>query len=452
MKLRLFGLLSALLLSMTTMGQTSIYDLQKPFGFCTRSSRTADTPFDITGGGCYAYPVSGVNDGDVITLTSNGDDMRSEIEQAIKNYKVIILDGSHGIFNVSSTISFTSISGKTILGINDACLCTTWYANQEIIDALNAAGVPSMSTSGGGGTLSNGTQVKEQAEFNTRQIIINITGDENEDYRKSGIFYFKSCNNMIIRNLKFVGPGSIDVGGADLVSFYGTKNCWVDHCEFSDGMDGNFDITQKSDFNTVSWCTFSYSDHSYMHQNTNLIGSSDSEATGYLNTTFAFNHWGEGCRARMPMARVGKIHMLNNYYTCVNGNNCINPRKSSEFLVEGNYFDTGVKKCYSQTGATAVTWSDSNFITEKSQSKPSSFGGTVTVPYSYDVAEASVVPTEVSTYAGSTLYLQAEDPSAITAAKTGTPGRDNVYYNLAGQRVSKNARGILIVNGKLIMK
>jgi hypothetical protein len=104
-----------------------------------------------------------VSDGDVITLTSNGDDMRSEIEQAIKNYKVIILDGSDGIFNVSSTISFTSISGKTILGINDACLCTTWYATQEIIDALNAAGVPSMSTSGGGGTLSNGTQVKEQA-------------------------------------------------------------------------------------------------------------------------------------------------------------------------------------------------------------------------------------------------------------------------------------------------
>jgi len=217
-------------------------------------------------------------------------------------------------------------------------------------------------------------------------------------------------------------------------------------------MDGNFDITQKSDFNTVSWCTFSYSDHSYMHQNTNLIGSSDSETTGYLNTTFAFNHWGEGCRARMPMARVGKIHMLNNYYTCVNGNNCINPRKNSEFLVEGNYFDKGVKKCYSQSGAAAVTWSDSNFITEKSQSKPSSLGDTVTVPYDYDVAEASVVPTEVSTYAGSTLYLQTGDPTAIAAAKTGTSGRDNACYNLAGQRVSKNARGILIVNGKLVIK
>ena len=31
MKLRLFGLLTSLLLSMAAIGQTSIYDLQKPF-------------------------------------------------------------------------------------------------------------------------------------------------------------------------------------------------------------------------------------------------------------------------------------------------------------------------------------------------------------------------------------------------------------------------------------
>lgn len=61
-------------------------------------------------------------------------------------------------------------------------------------------------------------------------------------------------------------------------------------------------------------------------------------------------------------------------------------------------------------------------------------------------------PYESPFNSGSTLYLQAEDPSAIVAAKTGTSGRDDVYYNLAGQRVSKNARGILIVNGKLVIK
>lgn len=381
----------------------STYDQQKPFGFCTVSSRTQNTTYSITGGGCYTYPVTGVSSSKVITLSSTGSDMKNAIFDAIKTYSVIIFDGSNGDFIVSSSIGLSEIKNKTLLGINGAKLCTTWYATQEILAALDAAGVPSMSTSGGGGKLPNGTTVKEEAEYNTRKIIIKMTDDNDEKYRSSGVFFFSGCENIIIRNLKFQGPGSIDVGGADLVSFYGgTKHCWVDHCDFLDGMDGNFDITQKSDFNTVSWCTFDYTSRSYMHQNTNLIGSSDSETTGYLNTTFAFCHWGNGCRARMPMGRVGKIHMLNNYYTATKGGHCINPRINSEFLIEGNYFGKGVKNYYGQSGATAVTWKNTNYATEGGSVE--SFGTTVTVPYTYTVTDNNVIPTEVSTHAGATLY------------------------------------------------
>lgn len=395
-------MLSALL-PLVSPAQTSSYDQQKPFGFCTRSSRTSDSAYAVTGGGCYTYPVKGVSSSDVVILKSNGRDMKAEIREAIMHYRVIIFDGSEGDFYVSTTIELNNICDKTLFGINHARLCTTWYATPEIIEALNKAGVPDMSTSGGGGTLSNGRNVREQAEFNTRQIIINLTGDEDENFRHSGIFFFRGCQNLIIRNLKFVGPGSIDVGGSDLLSFNNTKNCWVDHCDFTDGMDGNFDITQRSDFNTISWCTFSYTSRSYMHQNTNLIGSSDREATGYLNTTYAFCHWGANCRARMPMARVGKIHMLNNYFTCAGCGNSINPRKNSEFLIEGNYFDKGVKKCYGQTDAIAVTWADDNHITEPSQPKPSSFGPAVTVPYPYTVAPTAVIPKEIAAHAGATI-------------------------------------------------
>ena len=157
------------------------------------------------------------------------------------------------------------------------------------------------------------------------------------------------------------------------MSFRGTKNCWVDHCEFVDGMDGNFDITQKSDFNTVSWCTFSYSARSYMHQNTNLVGGSDSEATGYLNTTFAFNHWGDGCLARMPM------------------------------------------------------------------------------PYTYDVADAETVPAEVGTYAGATLFRERGEATGVRQAKT-VPQARQECYDLAGRRAGKNAHGVIIVGGRLVVK
>lgn len=439
--LRNFKTKATLLLTLLTLTQMlyaqSKYDQDKPFGFCTCSSRTSSTTtFDVTGGGTLTYPVPSTIT-KTITLTSTGKDMASAISSAVKNYDVIVFDGSKGDFLISKTISFSGISNKTLLGINGARLCTTWFATPEIIQALNDAGVPRMSTSSNtGGTLSTGTYVSEQAEFNTRQIIINITGDTKESYRSSGIFSFSGCSNLVIRNLKFVGPGSIDVSGSDLISFTsGTKHCWVDHCDFTDGMDGNFDITQKSDFNTVSWCTFSYTERAYMHQNTNLVGSSDSEATGYLNTTYACNVWGKGCRARMPMARVGKIHMLNNFYDCAgNGTACINPRKNSEFLIEGNYFNKGVTNIFSQTDAVAWTWKNTNYAVSASTSITSG-GATVTVPYTYTVIPVQEVATEVALYAGATLFCDNIITDIVEATVPATQGtfltfQDNARYSM----------------------
>ena len=379
------------------------YDQNKPFGFCTRSSRTdATCTYNITGGGCYSYPIPSDFKGKVIVLKSNGQDMKKDIQNAIKQNDVIIFDGSDGDFIVSSNI-YVEGANKTLLGINNARLCTKWFVTNDIITALNKAGVPNMSTHDGGGMLPNGQFVREETEYNTRKIIIELTGDQSESYRRSGILTVRQ-ENIIIRNITFVGPGSIDVGGSDLLSFNGAKHCWVDHCAFSDGMDGNFDITQSSDFNTVSWCTFSYTERSYMHQNTNLIGYSDHEPTGFLNTTFAFNWWGQGCVQRMPMIRVGKIHMLNNYFSCTTAGNCINPRKNSEVLIEGNYFEKGVRRYYSQNDAISVTWADSNHAEEPNKAgQPISIGTPVTVPYDYSVAPYADVPAAVKKHAGATL-------------------------------------------------
>ena len=392
-----------ILFALSLIALATDYDLNKPFGFCTRSSRTdANSTYNVTGGGCYTYPVPSDFTGKVIVLKSNGEDMKSSIQKAIKQNDVIIFDGSNGDFIVSSNVNVEG-DNKTLLGINNARLCTQWHITPEIITALNNAGVPHMNTHEGGGTLSNGQRVREEAEFNTRKMIIELTGDNTENYRKSGILRVAK-ENIIIRNITFVGPGSIDVSGNDLLSFNGAKHCWVDHCSFSDGMDGNFDITQSSDFNTVSWCTFSYTERSYMHQNTNLIGYSDREPIGFLNTTFAFNWWEQGCVQRMPMTRVGKIHMLNNYFSSTTATNCINPRKNSEVLIEGNYFEKGVRRYYSQKDAVAVTWTDTNFAEEKNKmGQPTSVGEQVTVPYEYTIVPATDIPAVIKNNAGATI-------------------------------------------------
>lgn len=402
--------LLALTATLTVAAQEqSEYDLNSPFGFCTVSSRTdASSTYNITGGGCYTYPIPDGFTGNVIPepLTATGNDMRSAIISAINNYDVIIFDGSKGDFIISKSIDIEGIKNKTLIGINNARLCTNWYLTEEIRAALDEAEVLKKSTasdSKASRQLPNGQSITtEEREFYTRKTIIEQTKDNNENYRKAGIFTIsKNSENIIIRNITFQGPGSVDVGGYDLISLMGVKHIWIDHCAFKDGIDGNLDITNSADFNTISWCTFSYTDRSYDHMNTNLVGSSDSEATGYLNTTFAFNWWGPGCKQRMPMARVGKIHMLNNYFSCATGNNCINPRKNSEFLIEGNYIEDYVSSFYSQSGAVAVTWANDNYTA--GQGKPDNIGSTVTVPYTYDVAPYTDIPTTAKKYAGAKL-------------------------------------------------
>lgn len=410
----------------------SSWDLNQPFGFVTRTSRTlsGDTyAYNVTGGGVKT-PTETVPSGKTvkkITAIGGGSSDDNAIKNAITNNDIVILDGSNGDFTISKQLSLQS--NKTILGINNARLCTKWYLTDTDRAALDKANVKSASTSGGGGTLSNGKWVKEEGEFLTRQTLLGIYG--NEDYQNAGVFSISGCENIIIRNLKFVGPGSVDVGGKDLISVQGgSKHIWIDHCEFTDGIDGNVDITNNADFCTVSWCTFKYTDRSYMHQNTNLVGGDDSdgknddyEAT-YLNITFANNHWGEGCDQRMPMARSGKIHMLNNYYTCSNNKSSINARADSEFYIEGNYFADGVSVVFSQSGATAWNWVSSGNTANRIPSGLStpSNEGTVTIPYTYTCNATSDVPTQVGTYAGSTIFGSTQGGEIPSGGETGEGG------------------------------
>jgi len=155
--------------------------------------------------------------------------------------------------------------------------------------------------------------------------------DSSTSAANSGILYIKAgSNNVIVRNLIFEGPGAFDVDGKDNLTNEG-RNIWVDHCEFQDGMDGNFDIKGAADNTTVSWCKFTYlkpanaggSGGSADHRFTNLVGSAIDDlpsSDGRYSVTFKNCYWAEGCKARMPRARNAELHVLNCYYkTSVSG-------------------------------------------------------------------------------------------------------------------------------------
>ena len=155
------------------------------------------------------------------------------------------------------------------------------------------------------------------------------------DQDSSGIFYFKECENLIIRNIVMECAGAFDNSSADNMQLVTCKNVWVDHCDFIDGVDGCLDIKTGADNISITWCRFRYllppwpdgkggaADHRFPL----LIGSGDknTEDIGHLNTTIAYCWFDEGCMERTPRVRKGKIHVVNCDYTNVGAHYLVGP-------------------------------------------------------------------------------------------------------------------------------
>lgn len=403
---KLNSILNTLLLSVALSGtaqeagKTAMeYQTGRPFGWATCSDVNG-TAYTVDGGHRMAKP-------DSIVLYSSGGDDREAILSAIKEYDIIILDGSKGDFTVSRVMSIYNLSHKTIVGRNGARLCTQWYITPELKQVLVDANLGQYSSSSGtGGTLSNGVTVNEEREQHTRQTIIDYGGDDTEAYRNSGLFQLNTTNeNIIFRNLVLQGPGSVDVGGADLIGNNGGTHVWVDHCELIDGMDANLDSGHRersSQFVTYSWNIFRYTDRSYSHPYSNGVGWSK----GYLQyITYAYNIWGEGCNRRLPQASDVYIHLANNYYNCIGNSVAIAVNANTHALVEGNYAEDGVNKPFSPGGQSDLYYLTRNNYGFGNYNDKSNTDISLEVPYEYPFIPVADVPTvlQASHGAGATL-------------------------------------------------
>lgn len=234
---------------------------------------------------------------------------------------------------------------------------------------------------------------------------------QNKD--NSGILYVKRFNNLIIRNLTFVGPGAYDCNGWDLLCFEGVTNAWVDHCDFQDGCDGNFDNKGNTDNVTVSWCRFRYlkapksGGETADHRFTNLLGSSasDKPSDGTFNFTWAYCWWDEGCVERMTRCRNCEQHFINCYWNSSVSKCYIGPENAKCYF-EGCTFAgkansaKNIFKSYGGTNACKFVNCSGNI--------PSN-SGTVTTPSGYATfttpAAAVTAVTNASCGAGATLTV-----------------------------------------------
>jgi pectate lyase len=235
---------------------------------------------------------------------------------------------------------------------------------------------------------------------------------------------FSGSSNVIIRNIKIVGYGvgdcSLDpdydaaVGcssGNDAITVNNdSHHLWFDHCDVSDGTDGNLDITKGSDFVTVSWTKFHYtprkdpvgndSTGDSGHRFSNLIGAADNVAgdVGKLNVTWHHDWWADNVNQRMPRTRAGKIHLFNNLFTASGNSYCSNAGQGAALLVENTIY-SGVKAPF-QVDSNALG------LVSKGNTFPNSTGNTMgsgsafTPPYVYTPDAVDNLQANIQTNAG----------------------------------------------------
>ena len=265
-----------------------------------------------------------------------------------------------------------------------------------------------------------------------------ISNSQTKD--QSGILYLKG-SNIILRNITFEGPGAYDCDGKDLLTLDGAKNVWVDHCDFQDGMDGNFDIKGLSDNISVTWCRFRYlktpkaggSGGADDHRFSNLVGSSSSDkpSDGTYNITYGYCWWDEGCKQRRTRCRNCELHFLNCYWNSSVADYYVGPENAKCYF-EGCTFA-------GKANSPSKIWSDSyggddercTFVNCSGNLPDNTSPGVAAPTYSYDAltpATAKNYVTNSSCGTGATLTVSssAEVSSSCDGDDPQPPTHDTI--------------------------
>lgn len=147
-------------------------------------------------------------------------------------------------------------------------------------------------------------------------------------------------SNVIVYNLNIHGTYP-NPGPSDGIAVSNSHHVWLTHLNIWDAEDGNLDITNQSNYVTVSWVKFWYTDKNHPHRLNALIGSGAAdhpEDYGKLKVTYHHNWFGTLVNERMPRVMYGNAHIYNNYYNAPGNLYCIGVGSYASALIEGNYF------------------------------------------------------------------------------------------------------------------
>ena len=295
------------------------------------------------------------------------------------------------------------------------------------------------------GTINHGNTSKVSGSCNTAADRIELKDISNVSiigvgngalFDELGIHIRNSSNiivqNVHVRNVK--KSGSPTSNGGDAIGMESNvSNVWVDHVTLeaqggeSSGYDALFDLKANTQYVTLSYSILKNSGRG------GLVGSSDSDdQNNYI--TYHHNLY-QNIDSRTPLLRHATAHSYNNYFDGINKSG-MNPRIGGRIKAEHNYFkdakdpigtfytsDMGYWEVKGNIYDN-VTWSSASSDYNPAGPNPQSTTS-FSVPYSYNLDDASCVPDIVSSTAGANKGLATSDgscgtdPGSTTSTTTG---------------------------------
>lgn len=211
-----------------------------------------------------------------------------------------------------------------------------------------------------------------------------------------------TVNNVIIQNLTIEKV----VGGDCITIKESTHHVWVDHCDLSgdksrgwDYYDGLLDITNKSDYITVSWNKLHNSNKGM------LIGAgyTNTDDIGKLKVTIYNNNF-VNITERTPNAKFGNIHMFSNYF---NQASSVGAFMGAIIRLDNNYWQSSSLPIRTDLSSTPgrISGLTTNIFNSSGANRITSSASTWVPTYEYKSALIAVtdVPSKVTNGAGATL-------------------------------------------------
>ena len=299
---------------------------------------------------------------------------------------------SNATFNLTGANGFAMVNGTTIGGTGGTVVTVT--NGTDFNTQINIAG-PRIIQVQGVISISEGTG--DGRSFTTANKTIVGLGTNAMLLGNLNLSDSKGATNVIIQNLRISCPG------ADGLTIWGATNVWVDHCTFYDCGDGSVDMNNGSQYVTVSWCKFFYTNQ-LEHR---FVSISD----GYTNTTahvvtygyYTFHHnwFSTRCDQRQASSSYGRLHYYNNYWNCTNNSYASLARVDTQILSQNNYYSGVNNPLYKNTGnPDELIQSSGNIYSGCTGSIDDGNDTVFTPPYGYLLDATADVPAIVMAGAG----------------------------------------------------